>query len=108
MTANSHGRRTRGKLPRGPHRLTEEQVAADQRRRLIDAMVQLAGERGYAASTVADIIAKAQVSRKTFYEHFSERKDLLLAAFDTVSPAAFEEVSLAARRTGGPRASSRR
>ena len=41
---------TGGKLPRGPHRLTDKQVAEDQRQRLIGAMVQLSGERGYAAT----------------------------------------------------------
>jgi AcrR family transcriptional regulator len=77
-------------------------VVANQRQRLIDAMIQLAGERGYAATTVADIIKRAEVSRKTFYAHFDERKQLLLAAFDATAPVVFEEVEVAARRTGGP------
>lgn len=102
MAVRATSKRNGGKLPRGPHRMSDEEVAADQRRRLIDAMIYLAGRQGYAATTVSDIIATAQVSRKTFYEHFAERKDLLLETFDTASPAAFEEVQLAARRTGGP------
>lgn len=102
MAVRAQGRRKGGKLPRGPHRLSDEEVAADQRKRLIAAMIYLAGKRGYADTTVADIIAKARVSRKTFYEHFADRKDLLLAAFDTASPAAFEEVRQAARPAGGP------
>ncbi len=102
MTVSSQKDRSRGKLPRGPHRLTSEQVAEDQRSRLIDAMVKLSGERGYAATTVADVIALAEVSRKTFYAHFHERRDLLLAAFDRVAPAAFEEVQAASRHPGGP------
>ena len=102
MAVISQGKRAGGKLPRGPHSLSDEEVAADQRRRLTGAMIVLAGQQGYAATTVADIIAKAQVSRKTFYEHFDDRRDLLLAAFDAVSPAAFEEIKLAAQRTGGP------
>ena len=102
MAVSSQENRARGRLPRGPHRLTSEQVAEDQRSRLIEAMVQLAGERGYAVTTVADVIARAEVSRKTFYAHFGERRDLLLAAFDTVAPAAFEEVRAASKRTGGP------
>jgi AcrR family transcriptional regulator len=93
---------TRGKLPRGPHRLTDEQVAEDQHRRLIEAMVALAGERGYAATTVADIVKRAEVSRKTFYEHFKAREDLLLAAFDAACTATFDEVRAGAQRTGGP------
>jgi AcrR family transcriptional regulator len=76
-------------------------VAADQRQRLVNAMVGLVWERGYAATTVAELIERAKVSRKTFYAHFNDRHDLLLAAFDTSSPAVFEEVKEAAQRTGG-------
>jgi AcrR family transcriptional regulator len=102
MAVSSQQNRARGTLPRGPHHLTSEEVAEDQRRRLLDAMVELAGERGYAAIAVADVIARAGVSRKTFYAHFEERRDLLLAAFDDVAPSAFEEVREASKRTGGP------
>ena len=62
---------------------------------------ELAGERGYAATTVADVIKHAQVSRKTFYEHFVDRQALLLAAFDTVAPTALEEARAASKRAGG-------
>jgi AcrR family transcriptional regulator len=56
----------------------------------------------YATTTVADIIERAEVSRKTFYAHFEDREKLLLAAFDTTSLIALEEVQTASRRTGGP------
>jgi AcrR family transcriptional regulator len=102
MSVSSQRNRAGGRLPRGPHPFTAEQIANDQRERLIGAMVQLVGENGYAATTVADIIGRAEVSRKTFYAHYHERKDLLLAAFDTVSHAAFEEARAASQRTGGP------
>jgi AcrR family transcriptional regulator len=102
MVISSHKDRTGGKLPRGPHKLTDAQVAEDQRKRVIEAMIQLAAERGYAATTVADIIKLAQVSRKAFYEHFEDRRNLLLAAFDSVSPATFETIRAAAQRGGGP------
>ena len=103
MAVRTHQSRTSGgRLPRGPHRLSAEEVAADQRRRLIDAMLRFAAERGYATTTVADIIVQAEVSRKTFYEHFADRKELLLAAFDTTSLPALDEVRKAAQRTGGP------
>jgi AcrR family transcriptional regulator len=94
--------RREGGLPRGPHDLTPEEVAADQRRRLIDAMVELAGEQGYAATTVAHLIAAAGISRKTFYTHFADRHELLLAAFEATYPGALEQAQDAARRGGGP------
>jgi AcrR family transcriptional regulator len=81
--------------------LEPEEVAADQRERLVDAMVGLVWERGYAATTVADLIDKARVSRKTFYAHFVDRHELLLAAFDTSTPAVLEEVRQASQRKGG-------
>jgi AcrR family transcriptional regulator len=103
MAVISHSTRTGGKLPRGPHRLTSEQVAVDQRQRLIDAMLWLAGESGYAAATtVADVIERAEVSRKTFYAHFADRDELLLATFDATALSAFEGVRAASLSTGGP------
>lgn len=102
MAVISHGSRSGGRLPRGPHQLTSDQVAADQRQRLIDAMLQLAGENGYASTTVAGVIERAEVSRKTFYAHFADRDSLLLTAFDTTSSVALEEVRAASQRTGGP------
>src|SRR3954454_2857364 len=70
-------------LPRGPHRLTREAVMASQRGRMLDAMAQAVAEKGYAATTVADVIAGAGVSRKTFYEQFRDKEDCFLAAYDT-------------------------
>ena len=101
---NSHlkGKGSGGRLPHGPHGLTPEEVEADQRARLIAAMVQLVSDNGYAATTVGHLIDRAGVSRKTFYTHFDDREDLLLAAFDEISPAALEDVRAAVRMKGGP------
>jgi AcrR family transcriptional regulator len=88
-------------LPRGPHKLTRQQVEDDQKRRLVEAMIDEVSEVGYAASTVAEIIERAQVSRKTFYVHFASREELLLAAFDTASTWMLEQTRKASRRTGG-------
>jgi AcrR family transcriptional regulator len=71
------------RLPRGPHRLTREVVLASQRGRLISAMADAVAARGYNATTVADVIAGAGVSRKTFYEHFADKEECFLAAYDT-------------------------
>lgn len=98
---SSQGSRSGGQIPRGPHGLHPQEVAADQRRRLIEAMVELIGKRGYAAVTVADVIKGAGVSRKTFYEHFSERQDLLIAAFDATTPVALAQARAASERGGG-------
>lgn len=69
-------------LPRGPHQLAREVVLASQRGRMLEAMAEIVAEKGYPAATVADVIARARVSRKTFYEHFSDKEDCFLAAYD--------------------------
>ena len=69
-------------LPRGPHRLGRADVLASQRGRLLDAMAEVVAQRGYGATTVAHVIEHAGVSRKTFYEHFRDREECFLAAYD--------------------------
>ncbi|MGH2879524.1 MAG: TetR/AcrR family transcriptional regulator [Solirubrobacteraceae bacterium] len=102
MSSHQQGKGSTGRLPRGPHDLTPQEVEADQRARLIAAMVEFVATKGYAATTVGDLIAHAGVSRKTFYTHFDDRDDLLLAAFDEVSPAVLDDVRAAVRLKGGP------
>jgi AcrR family transcriptional regulator len=69
-------------LPRGPHRLEREVVLASQRGRMLDAIAQVVAEKGYGPATVADVIDRAGVSRKTFYEHFKDKEACFLAAYD--------------------------
>jgi AcrR family transcriptional regulator len=57
-------------------------VAGIQRARLVAAMVEVAGERRLADATVARVVTRAGVSRRTFYELFDDREDCFLAAFD--------------------------
>jgi AcrR family transcriptional regulator len=72
-----------GPLSAGRHSLTREVVLASQRGRVLDAMAQAVAEHGYGATTVAHVVALAGVSRKTFYEHFSDKEDCFLALYDT-------------------------
>jgi AcrR family transcriptional regulator len=65
------------------HRLPHEQVAENQRERLIAAMTDLAHERGYCETTVTDVLQRASVSRASFYQLFDNREHCALAAFDT-------------------------
>ena len=69
-------------LPRGPHRLAREEVLASQRGRMLAAIAEAVAEKGYAATTVADVVGRAGVSRKTFYEHFADKEECFLAAWD--------------------------
>ncbi|WP_063752677.1 TetR/AcrR family transcriptional regulator [Streptomyces sp. NRRL S-350] len=64
----------------GPRRLPAGVVAATQRERLLDGLVQTVAERGYRHATVSDICRAAGVTRPVFYELFSGKEDAFLAA----------------------------
>lgn len=70
------------RLPRGPHGLGRDVVRASQRRRMLTALTEAVDEKGYGAFTVADVVTRAGVSRKTFYEHWPDRTACFLAAYD--------------------------
>lgn len=72
-----------GKFPSGMRKLPSDLIRAIQRERLIIAMLNAVAELGYLETNVQDVIDRAGVSRPTFYEHFSNKEDCFLAAFDT-------------------------
>lgn len=78
LLANSSGR-----FPAGVRKLPTDLIRAIQRERLIVAMLNAVAELGYLETNVQDVIDRAGVSRPTFYEHFSNKEDCFLAAFDT-------------------------
>jgi AcrR family transcriptional regulator len=71
-----------GELTPAQNALGRERVADIQRARMLAAMVEVNAERGAAGVTVAHVVARAGVSRRTFYEVFADREDCFLAAFD--------------------------
>jgi AcrR family transcriptional regulator len=71
-----------GRLRPGPNGLPRGQVTEIQRGRLLAAAVDAVQEVGYAGMTVAQVITRARVSRKTFYDVFADREDCFLAAFE--------------------------
>jgi len=68
------------RLPRGRHGLPREMVVRSQRERLLAAVVRVAAEKGYEATSVADILEEAGVGRESFYELFDDKRDCILAA----------------------------
>ena len=77
--------KTRSATPRlrpGPNGLPRGQVTEIQRSRMLAAAVDAVAEVGYARMTVAQVISRARVSRKTFYDLFADRDDCCLAAYD--------------------------
>ncbi|WP_042390308.1 TetR/AcrR family transcriptional regulator [Streptacidiphilus melanogenes] len=69
-------------LPRGHHRLSRDEVSSAQRARMLAGMVEVVAEQGYGAATVGAVLKRARISRQTFYEHFANKEECFLAAFD--------------------------
>jgi len=73
---------TLSRLPRGRHAPPREVVWESQRGRMLAATAKAVGEKGYGVVAVADVITRAGVSRRTFYEHFDNKEECFLAAYD--------------------------
>src|SRR5271163_2421137 len=92
MSATEGGREThRGsagplyeRLPHGPHRLDHNQVVRNQRSRMYGAMVEAVAASGYERASVRQVVALAGVSRRSFYEQFSNKQECFLQAFDVI------------------------
>jgi AcrR family transcriptional regulator len=80
-------------LPRGRHAAPREVVAESQRERLLVAMADATAAKGYANVAVADVIERAGVSRRSFYEQFSNKEECFLAAYDAGVDGMLEEIS---------------
>ena len=80
-------------IPAGRHTLSPDEVAERQRERLLRAMVRCTSERGYTDTTIADVVRVARTSRSAFYEHFADKEDCFVAAYEQMT-AAFITASL--------------
>ena len=67
-------------------------MAQSQHTRLLEAVGRAVAEKGYAATTIDDIVRGAGVSKKTFYEHFRDKEDCFLAAYETAADELFARV----------------
>lgn len=57
-------------------------LPGSQRERLLDATEELIAEKGAAATTIEAIVKRAGVSSVTFYEHFRDKEECFVAAFE--------------------------
>jgi AcrR family transcriptional regulator len=69
------------RLPSGPHGIPPELIERNQRERLVAAMAEVCGERGYAESSVAEVARRAGVSTASFYRQFKDKRECMLASF---------------------------
>jgi AcrR family transcriptional regulator len=83
-------------VPPGPLRATrrrsvkalpfkDRQALANPAERVLRALAAVVGEKGYPDTTVAEIVERAETSQRTFYEHFKNKEDAIVAALDSGS-----------------------
>jgi AcrR family transcriptional regulator len=70
--------------PRETGSLPRNIVAPSERDRLIEAMALTCAERGYAATSVEEVVARAGVSRRGFEESFADKADCGIAAINQI------------------------
>ena len=82
--AQKNQRTPRGphQLPPGRHGLSRSFVARNQRQRILAAVAEATAARGYARMSVEDVVRRAGVSRRTFYELFTNKDQVFLEAYD--------------------------
>jgi AcrR family transcriptional regulator len=79
-------------LPPGRHGLSRTFVAENQRARILMAVADVVSVASYAEMSVEDIIVTAGVSRRTFYEHFKNKDDAFIAAYEMAASQLVERV----------------
>ena len=62
---------------------------------MLEAVLETVAAQGYQDARVTDVISRAGVSRKTFYEHFNEKEECFLAGFDRELAQLTEQVAAA-------------
>ena len=84
---------TRPELPR-------EFISVRKRRRIMNAMAELCAEQGYEATKIADIVRRAGVARKTLYDNFDGKEEVLLATFDSAANEVTKRIEEACAEVG--------
>jgi AcrR family transcriptional regulator len=86
----------------GRKRLPPSVVDRIQRERLLRAMVAVVAEQGYQACSVKDMLARAGMSSRTFYELFANREECFVAAYEEVAGFALAQVRVAFEAGSSP------
>lgn len=91
------------KLTGGPHGLTPQEVRGIQRERLLKALVEVVARKGYAATTVRDLLAASRLSRLTYYELYGDKEACYLDAFAEIAEQIESRVTAAMEPGAGAR-----
>jgi AcrR family transcriptional regulator len=63
-------------------RLPQDIGVQTQRQRILEAMAKSCAEKTYSATTIADIVGYASISRGTFYKHFANKQECFYSTAD--------------------------
>jgi AcrR family transcriptional regulator len=88
------------RLPRGRHGLSASYVADNQRARILVGVAEVVADKGYAAMSVEDIVRRSGVSRRTFYDQFSDKQSAFFASFDALNGQILTATTAAFSSTG--------
>jgi AcrR family transcriptional regulator len=84
-------------IPRGRHAPPLEVRLEVQRERLLSAAAAVFARHGYAKATAEAISREAGMSKATFYEHFTNKEDAILALFDACAAQLAQRMAEATR-----------
>jgi AcrR family transcriptional regulator len=92
------------KAEEAPREVGREASKASQRPRMIEALIELVAEHGYAGTSIREIARVAGVSLSTFYEHFDDKEECFLVAYDQVADKLLEDIGAVTLQSRTPRA----
>lgn len=79
-----------------------EEIADNQRRRLLLGITRTVARKGYADASVSDVLTEVRISRRTFYELFRDKEDCYLAAYELAHAAMIDAIKQSQRTVQDP------
>jgi len=71
---------------------TRERAASPERERIVEALIDVAAERGYAETTVEMVLERAGLDRPAFHRHFRNKYDCFLSIWREISEGCMQEM----------------
>jgi AcrR family transcriptional regulator len=71
---------------------TRERAASPERERIVEALIEIAAERGYAETTIELIVERAGLDRPAFDRHFRSKYDCFLSAWQEINEGCMREM----------------
>jgi len=87
-------------VARGRHAPPREVRQTLQRKRLLEAAAAEFADHGYAGTSSESISRRAGMSKATFYEHFANKEECIIALFERAAEVAADAMAGAARSAG--------